>query len=177
MSRVGNAPIAIPSGVTIDVKPEAVQVKGPKGQLLQARVEHVDVELEDGRVVLKRQSDGRQARSNHGLMRSLIMNMVTGVTTGFTRALEVNGVGFRADVRGKTLVLNLGFSHNVEYPIPDGIDIKVEKATRVIVSGIDKQQVGQVAAEIRGFRVPDHYKGKGVRYEGEHVRIKAGKSA
>lgn len=177
MSRVGNAPIAIPSGVTIDVKPDVVQVKGPKGQLSQARVDHVDVAVEDGRVVLRRQSDARQARSNHGLMRALIMNMVTGVTTGFTKALEVNGVGFRADVRGKTLVLNLGFSHNVEYAIPDGIDIKVEKATRVVVSGIDKQQVGQVAAEIRSFRVPDHYKGKGVRYEGEHVRIKAGKSA
>lgn len=177
MSRVGNAPIAIPSGVTIDVKPDVVQVKGPKGQLSQARADQVDIVVEDGRIVLKRQSDARQARSNHGLMRSLIMNMVTGVTTGFSKALEVNGVGFRADVRGKTLVLNLGYSHNVEYPIPDGIDIKVEKATRVVVSGIDKQQVGQVAAEIRGFRVPDHYKGKGVRYEGEHVRIKAGKSA
>jgi len=177
MSRVGNAPIAIPSGVTIDVKPDVVQVKGPKGQLAQARVAHVDVALEEGRLVLKRQNDDRQARANHGLMRALIMNMVTGVTSGFTKVLEVNGVGFRADVRGKTLVLNLGYSHNIEYPIPDGIDIKVEKSTRVVVSGIDKQKVGQVAAEIRGFRVPDHYKGKGVRYEGEHVRIKAGKSA
>lgn len=177
MSRVGNAPIAIPSGVTIDVKPDVVQVKGPKGLLSQTRVPHIDIELEDGRVLLKRQNDARQARANHGLMRSLIMNMVTGVTSGFSKALEVNGIGFRADVRGKTLVLNLGYSHNIEYAIPDGIDIKVEKATRVVVSGIDRQKVGQVAAEIRAFRVPDHYKGKGVRYEGEQVRIKAGKSA
>lgn len=177
MSRVGNAPIAIPSGVTIDVKPDAVQVKGPKGQLSQSRVQHVDIEVADGRIVLKRQNDGRQSRANHGLMRSLVSNMVTGVTAGFSKSLEVVGVGFRADVRGKNLVLNLGYSHPVEFPIPEGIDIKVEKNTRIVVSGIDKQQVGQTAAVIRSFRTPDHYKGKGVRYQGEQVRIKAGKSA
>lgn len=177
MSRVGNAPIAIPSGVTVDVLADAVQVKGPKGQLTHFRVDNVDIEIEDSRIVLKRRSEARQARANHGLMRSLVMNMVTGVTTGFTKSLEVVGIGYRADVRGKALVLNLGFSHPIEFPIPEGIDIKVDKNTKILVSGIDKQKVGQVAAVIRGYRTPDHYKGKGVRYQGEQVRIKTGKSA
>lgn len=177
MSRVGNAPIRIPSGVTIDVQPNQVAVKGPKGQLTQFRVDHVDVAVQDGSVVLRRTSEMKQARANHGLMRALLKNMVTGVSTGFTKSLEVVGVGYRADVKGKTLVLNLGFSHPIEHAIPEGIDIKVEKNTKIVVSGIDRQRVGQVAAVIREYRSPDHYKGKGVRYEGEQVRLKAGKSA
>lgn len=177
MSRVGNAPIALPSGVAVDVRADSIQVKGPKGQLTQQRVSLVDIALEDGGVVLRRTQETKQAKANHGLMRSLVNNMVVGVTSGFIKNLEVVGIGYRADVRGKNLVLNLGYSHPVEFPIPDGIEIKVEKNTKISITGIDKQQVGQVAAVIRSYRTPDHYKGKGVRYEGEQVRLKAGKSA
>lgn len=177
MSRVGNQPIAIPSGVTVDIKDDVILVKGPKGQLSQARVPHVDLAIEDGNLVFKRTTEATQARANHGMIRSLVRNMVTGVTSGFTKNLEVVGIGYRADVKGKKLVLNLGYSHPVEYPVPEGIEVKVDKNTKISVSGIDKQQVGQVAAVIRDFRKPDHYKGKGVRYEGERVRLKAGKSA
>lgn len=177
MSRIGKLPIQIPSGVTVSVQPTAVEVKGPKGRLAADLVRLVDVAVADGQVIVNRANDSQQARANHGLMRSLVNNMVTGVSTGFEKRLEVNGVGYRAEVRGKQLVMQLGFSHPVEYPIPEGIEIAVEKNTKVSVRGADKQKVGQVAAVIRGFRPPDHYKGKGVRYEGEYVRLKAGKSA
>jgi large subunit ribosomal protein L6 len=177
MSRVGNLPIPVPSGVTIEVAAGAVNVKGPKGNLSQALVDHVSINVADGQVVVSRANDSRPSRANHGLMRSLVNNMVTGVSRGFEKKLSVVGIGYRAEVRGKNLVLNLGYSHPVEYAIPSGIAIDVDKQNVITVAGIDKQQVGQVAADIRSWRKPDAYKGKGVRYVGERVRIKAGKSA
>lgn len=177
MSRIGKLPIALPSGVTVDVKDSAVEVKGPKGALSQALVDRVSVEVADGQLVVHRADEERQSRANHGLMRSLLNNMVQGVSQGFKKELEVIGVGYRAAVKGKTLEMNLGFSHPVVYPIPDGISIEVDKAGIISVEGVDKQQVGQVAAEIRSWRKPDSYKGKGVRYRGERVSLKAGKSA
>jgi large subunit ribosomal protein L6 len=177
VSRIGKLPVQLPSGVTMQVSGSEVSIKGPKGTLNHVLVDHVDVKVENGSIEVGRKSDAKQARANHGLMRALLRNMVIGVSAGFTKTLEVQGVGFRAEVRGKNLVMNLGYSHPVEYPIPQGITIAVDKAGAIAVSGIDKQKVGQVAAEIRGFRKPDAYKGKGVRYTGEYVRLKAGKSA
>lgn len=176
MSRIGKAPVAIPSGVTVTVGDE-VTVKGPKGQLTQAIVGLVGVQVANDEVVVTRVNESKPARANHGLMRALIQNMVTGVSTGFTKTLEVKGTGYRADVRGKNLVLNLGYSHPIEFEIPQGIEIAVDKANNITVTGFDKQLVGQTAANIRDFRKPDHYKGKGVRYKGEYVRLKAGKTA
>jgi large subunit ribosomal protein L6 len=170
-------PIAVPGGVSVDVAGNAVKVKGPKGTLEQTLAEYISVSVDDGNVIVARSSDMKQARANHGLMRSLIKNMVTGVHTGFQKHLEVIGIGYRADVKGSSLVLNLGYSHPIDFPIPDGIAIEVDKKGVISISGVDKQQVGQVAANIRGFRRPDHYKGKGIRYQGEYVRLKAGKSA
>ncbi len=177
MSRIGKLPIAMPSGVTVQVGEQEVSVQGPKGKLSQALVSDVRVEIEDGHVVVHRENDARQTRANHGLMRALLANMVTGVSTGFAKKLQVIGVGYRADIKGKQLVLNVGYSHPVNYAIPDGITIEADKENVITVSGIDRQQVGQVAAEIRAFRKPDAYKGKGVRYVGEHISLKAGKSA
>lgn len=177
MSRVGRKPIAVPNGVTVDVKSDVVSVKGPKGSLTQRLVEHVDVKVEGAEVQVTRRSEIKQARANHGLMRALINNMVTGVNQGFTKELEVIGIGYRADVRGKQLVLNLGYSHPINFDIPEGITISVDKSNKITVTGIDRQQVGQVAAVIRDYRKPDHYKGKGVRYVGEYILLKAGKSA
>jgi large subunit ribosomal protein L6 len=163
--------------VTVTVAADSVSVKGPKGQLNQALVDQIDVAVGDGQIEVTRRSDARQVRANHGLMRSLVQNMVTGVTEGFSKKLEVIGVGYRADVRGRNLVMNLGYSHPIEYSIPDGVDIDIDKKGIITVGGIDKQRVGQAAAEIRSYRRPDSYKGKGVRYVGERVRLKAGKSA
>jgi large subunit ribosomal protein L6 len=177
MSRIGKAPIAIPAGVTVTIGDADVTVAGPKGQLTQALVKLVSVAQEGGEIVVTRAHEAKQSRANHGLMRALINNMVVGVTQGFEKKLEVIGVGYRADVKGSQLVLNLGYSHPINFPIPEGITITADKQNVVTVTGASKQQVGQVAAVIRGFRKPDHYKGKGVRYQGEHVRIKAGKSA
>jgi large subunit ribosomal protein L6 len=177
MSRIGKLPIQIPSGVTVNVGSGKVSVKGPKGALEHFVPSHVTVKVDSGSVVVERSGDEKQARANHGLMRALCRNMVQGVSTGFERKLEIQGVGFRAEVKGKTLSMNLGYSHPVEYPIPQGITIAVSKEGGVTISGIDKQQVGQVAADIRAFRKPDSYKGKGIRYSGEYVRLKAGKSA
>ncbi len=176
MSRIGKAPVEIPNGVTVTVGDDVV-VKGPKGTLAQAIVGLVEVAVANDEVVVTRANDSRPARANHGLMRSLVQNMVTGVTTGFTKQLEVIGTGYRADVRGQNLVLNLGYSHPIEFSIPQGVDIVVDKSNGISISGADKQLVGQVAANIRDFRKPDHYKGKGVRYKGEYIRIKAGKTA
>jgi large subunit ribosomal protein L6 len=167
----------VPSGVSVAVNDDGVTVKGPKGQLSQVLVAHVDVAPEGSEIRVTRRDDSRAARANHGLMRSLVQNMVTGVSQGFTKQLAVIGIGYRAEVRGQKLVLNLGYSHPVEYVIPSGIGITTDKQNVISVSGIDKQQVGQVAAEIRAWRKPDAYKGKGVRYIDERVRIKAGKSA
>lgn len=177
MSRIGKLPVDIPSGVTVSVGSGDVTVKGPKGTLNQRLVTLVDVAVESGQVVVRRANESRQARANHGLMRSLINNMVEGVSKGFEKKLEVLGVGYRADVRGSKLVMNLGYSHPVEYEIPAGVAIDVDKTNKITITGADKQEVGQVAAVIRSFRKPDHYKGKGVRYLGERVRLKAGKSA
>ncbi|MCB9665464.1 MAG: 50S ribosomal protein L6 [Alphaproteobacteria bacterium] len=177
MSRIGNKPVTIPKGVTISVASGAVTVKGPKGELSESIHPSIEVEVGEAEVVFKRKSEVRTARAAHGLMRSLTQNMVVGVTEGFSRRLEVQGVGYRADVRGQNLVLNLGYSHLVEFPIPQGVQIAVDKDNKITVSGIDKQRVGQVAANIRKFRTPDRYKGKGVRYEGETILLKAGKSA
>lgn len=177
MSRVGKQPVVIPKGVTVDITADQVKVKGPKGELVQRFVAGIGASVDDGNVVFTRADEGRTSRANHGLMRALVKNMVVGVTQGFLTKLEIQGVGFRAEVKGRMLVMNLGYSHPVEYAIPDGITIAVDKNINVSVQGIDRQQVGQVSAVIRKFRTPDHYKGKGVRYAGEQVRIKAGKSA
>lgn len=176
MSRIGKAPVAIPSGVTVSVG-DAIVVKGPNGQLTQAIVDHVAVQVANNEVVVTRANNSKPARGNHGLMRALVQNMVTGVSKGFTKTLEVRGTGYRAEMRGKNLVLNLGYSHPIDYPVPEGIEVAVDKANNITVSGFDKQLVGQVAANIRKYREPDHYKGKGVRYKDEYVRIKAGKTA
>lgn len=176
MSRIGKLPIPIPGGVTVDIA-DSITVKGPKGSLSQKMVDLVSVVIEDNQVVVSRKDDSKPSRANHGLMRALLNNMVVGVSQGFEKKLQIIGVGYRADVKGKKLVMNLGYSHPIEFDIPEGIEIAVDKQNNVSVKGADKQQVGQVAAIIRGYRKPDHYKGKGVRYADEHVRIKAGKSA
>lgn len=176
MSRVGVLPIAVPDGVKVDVKPSEVTVNGPKGELSQVYTGEVTVDVQDGRVVVSRKNDSKVAKSKHGLYRNLIRNMVVGVSEGFTRSLLINGVGYRAEVQGNILVLNLGYSNPVEYPIPEGIAITTDGPTKVIVSGISKQEVGQVASEIRSIRRPEPYKGKGVRYEDEYVRRKVGKA-
>ena len=177
MSRIGNLPIPLPSGVSLSQADGNVTVKGPKGSLTTKIVPLVSMEAQADQIVVSRDSDHRTARANHGLMRSLVANMVTGVTAGFQKKLQIIGIGYRADVRGSNLVMALGYSHPIEYAIPPGISIEVDKQNNVTVSGIDKQQVGQVAAELRSYRKPDHYKGKGVRYVDEYIRIKAGKSA
>ncbi len=177
MSRIGKQPVAIPSGVTVTVGDE-ITVKGAKATLTQAIVdERVSVKVEGDEVIVTRRDDSKPSRAFHGLMRSLIQNMVTGVTTGFEKNLSIQGVGYRANVQGSKLVMNLGFSHPVEFDIPQGISIEADKNNNLKITGADKQLVGHVAAKIRGFRPPDHYKGKGVRYTDEYVRIKAGKSA
>jgi large subunit ribosomal protein L6 len=176
MSRIGVLPIVIPKGVTVEVKPREVLVKGPRGELSQTYSKEVSVEVRDDLVTVRRKNDAKISKSMHGLYRNLIRNMVTGVSDGFTKNLLINGVGYRAEVQGKVLVLNLGYSNPVEYPIPDELSISCDGPTRIIVQGIDKQRVGQVASEIRSVRPPEPYKGKGVRYEDEQVRRKVGKA-
>ncbi len=175
MSRVGKLPIKIPAGVTITVDNDFVTVKGPKGELKQFTMTGITVKQEDDQVIVIRVDDQPEHRAKHGLMRALINNMVTGVTEGFSKKLEIHGVGFRVALAGNQLKLNLGFSHQVEYTLPEGITASVEQNT-ITVSGITKQQVGQVAAEIRALKKPEPYKGKGIRYEGEHIIRKSGKS-
>ena len=175
MSRIGKLPVEIPAGVTITVDGDAIKVAGPKGNLETKKLPEVNVSIEDGLVIVKRVSDEKLSRSQHGLMRSLINNMVVGVTKGFSKKLMVSGVGFKLALQGSTLVMNLGFSHPVEYVSPAGVDVQIEKMN-IIVSGIDKQQVGQVAADIRSFKKPEPYKGKGIKYEDEYVIRKAGKT-
>jgi large subunit ribosomal protein L6 len=177
MSRVGSRPIAISSGVEVKVGDGRVRVKGPKGELSEALVEKTQVEVEGGAVRVGRKSDEKVARAAHGLMRSLIANMVTGVTEGFEKGLEIVGVGYRAEVRGRELVLSVGYSHPVVMKIPDGLDVKSDSPIRLAVLGISKQKVGQFASEIRGVRSPEPYKGKGIRYANERVRRKVGKAA
>jgi large subunit ribosomal protein L6 len=176
MSRIGKLPIAVPSGVTIDVADSVVRVKGPKGELQQHILPLVSVRQDDGQVVVERKSDNKPSRSAHGLTRTLINNMVNGVTKGFRKSLEIQGVGYRVNKAGEKLNLSLGYSHPVSYDAPDGISFAVEGTNRIHVDGIDKQRVGQVAAEIRNLRPPEPYKGKGIRYQGEFVRKKLGKA-
>ncbi len=175
MSRIGKAPIAIPSGVTVTLDGQTVKVKGPKGELELTLVDDVTVEQGDEGLVIRPASEETRARAMWGMQRTLVANMVEGVTQGFTREMEINGVGYRAAVQGKNLQLQLGFSHDVLYPIPDGIQIACAKPTQITISGIDKQRVGQVAAEIRAYRPPEPYKGKGVKYADEYIFRKEGK--
>lgn len=177
MSRIGLKPIQVPDGVTIAIEGSTSTVKGPKGELVQHIPTGFEYNLEDGVFTVKRPNDSKQMRASHGLVRALIANQVTGVTEGFVKSLEIVGVGYRAQVKGKVLDLQLQFSHPVEYPIPDGIQIDCPEPTRIDVKGIDKQLVGQVAAEIREYRKPEPYKGKGIRYVGEQIMRKAGKAA
>lgn len=175
MSRIGKLPVKIPAGVTITVDNDFVTVTSSKGTLQQFMMPGIDVVVEGDQVLVTRQSDAREHRSKHGLMRTLVQNMVTGVTDGFKKQLEINGVGFRAAVQGTTLKMNLGFSHEVVYAIPAGTAVAVEQNI-ITVSGISKQQVGQVAAEIRSFKKPEPYKGKGIKYTTERIVRKSGKS-
>lgn len=176
MSRIGKQPVSLPTGVETRIDGRTINVKGPKGALDVALAPGIDATVEDGIIVLARPDDSAQHRSYHGLSRALLANAVTGVSEGWKKELEIIGIGYRAETKGQALVLNIGYSNPVEYPIPAGIEIEVDaKANRIAVSGIDRQQVGQVAAEIRGLRPPEPYKGKGIRYVDEYVRKKAGK--
>ena len=177
MSRIGRKPVTVPDGVTVDIKPGMVSVKGPKGELNQALSPDMKVTQSDGTLTVDRPTDRGEHRALHGLTRSLIANMVTGVTDGYEKRLEIQGVGYRARLQGKALELNVGYSHPVSVSAPDGIDFEVPVPTQVVVRGIDKQLVGEIAARIRRTRPPEPYKGKGVRYAGEHVRRKVGKRA
>lgn len=177
MSRIGLKPVQLPSGVEVDVKENnLITVKGPKGTLSQKVSPEIKVVVEDGNVVFSRESDARNMRAQHGLARALVHNMVIGVTDGFQKKLVLNGVGFRAEKKGKKLVMNLGFSHPVEMEDPEGIETEVSDVTTVVVKGIDKALVGNYAAVIRDWRKPEPYKGKGIRYEDEYIRRKEGKT-
>jgi large subunit ribosomal protein L6 len=175
MSRVGKLPIAIPSGVTITIDPSEITVAGSKGTLKQFTMPGITVKQEGDEVIVARANDEPKIRAKHGLMRALLNNMVTGVSQGFSKKLEINGVGYRVAAQGADLKLNLGFSHDVMYKVPQGVTAEVQQNT-ITVSGIDRQQVGQVAAEIRALKKPEPYKGKGIRYEGERIIRKSGKS-
>lgn len=176
MSRIGKLPIEIPSGVSVEIQNRTVRVKGPKGELALDFLAVVDVRVEDGRIIIGRKNDAKSGRSAHGLTRTLIANMVTGVTKGFRKSLEIQGVGYRVAKVGERLNLTLGFSHPVSYDPPAGIAFVLEGTNKIHVDGIDNRWVGQVAAEIHELRPPDPYKGKGIRYEGEVVRRKLGKA-
>jgi large subunit ribosomal protein L6 len=175
MSRVGKHPVQVPSGVSVEIVNRILKAKGKLGELSLRLSEEVDAKLEDGKVVVTPRSDSKRARTLWGTTRALVNNMVAGVSTGFSKTLEINGVGYRAQVQGKNLQLQLGFSHDVVYPIPAGVTIKCDKPTQITVSGADRQRVGQVAAEIRAFRKPEPYKGKGIKYDKERILRKEGK--
>lgn len=178
MSRIGKYPVPVPDGVTVTIDGQTITVAGPRGELSREMPDLVTLsQNEDGDVVVDRANDEREARSRHGLVRSLIANMVTGVTEGYSKALELVGVGYRAQAQGRDLELQVGFSHPVTVEAPEGIDFEVPQPNRIVVSGADKVLVGQVAANIRKVREPEPYKGKGIRYEDERVRRKAGKAA
>ena len=176
MSRIGRSPVVIPSGVDVTISGREVTVKGPRGELNMTVVQPIEVAQSDGVITVTRPNDEGEIRALHGLSRSLIANMVTGVTEGYRKTLEIVGVGYRVQARGKDLEFSLGFSHPVPVTAPEGITLRVESPTRFVVEGIDKQQVGEVAANIRKLRKPDPYKGKGVRYQGEQIRRKVGKA-
>ena len=177
MSRVGRMPIAIPAGVTVDIaENNTVTIKGPKGELTRTLPEAMTIKVEGTEIVVTRPDDLKKNKAFHGLTRALINNMVIGVTDGFEKKLEINGVGYRAAMQGKKLVLTLGYSHPVEYEACEGVDIEVPDQTHINVKGINKEKVGQTAAEIRSFRAPEPYKGKGIKYAEEHIRRKVGKT-
>ncbi len=176
MSRIGRLPVQIPDKVEVTVQDGLVRVKGPKGELEQRIDPRLEVKIEGNTLTVSRPSDERSLRAQHGLARTLINNMIVGVSQGFSKALEVQGVGYKAEKKGKGLLLSLGYSHPIYFVPPEGIQVEVQGPTKVVVSGIDKVLVGQVAAKIRSFRPPEPYKGKGIRYEGEQIRRKAGKT-
>ena len=175
MSRIGKKPVAVPSGVTASIEGKMLSVKGPKGTLTLGMSDEISYAVEDGQISIKPANDGKAARAFWGLQRTLVSNLVEGVTNGFTKTLDITGVGYRAQSQGKTLRLQLGYSHDVNYDVPEGIEIKTPDNTTIEISGIDKQKVGQVAAEIRRWRKPEPYKGKGIRYRGEYIFRKEGK--
>ena len=177
MSRIGRKPVTIPANVTVTVDGSTVKVKGPKGELSRTFEPSMKINVEGNEVHVARPGDEKRERALHGLTRALIANMVTGVTEGFKKTLEIVGVGYKAEKRGKNLVVTVGYSHPVNYPEPSGITLTTPAPTTIVIEGIDKQKVGQVAAELREFRPPEPYKGKGIRYQGEQVRRKAGKTA
>jgi len=176
MSRIGKMPVAVPAGVEVEVQGSHITVKGARGTLTREFHERIGFEVEDGSLTVTRPDDSRESRALHGLSRALLNNMVVGVAEGFTKALEIHGVGYRAAMKGNDIELLVGYSHPVLVEAPEGITFEVPEPTRISVSGIDKEQVGQVAADIRKVRPPEPYKGKGIRYAGEHVRRKAGKA-
>ena len=177
MSRVGKKPIEIPKGVTVSQKDNLVNIKGPKGELQQQIHANISIEVKDNEVLVSRPDDTKENKSLHGLTRALIQNMVTGVDATYKKTLDIVGVGYRAELKGKNLLLNLGYSHPIYFIPPEGVKIETPTQTQIIVTGIDKQIVGQVAAKIRSFREPEPYKGKGIKYSDEHIRRKAGKTA
>jgi large subunit ribosomal protein L6 len=175
MSRIGNKPVAVPGGVTAAVNGQEVNVKGPKGELKHVLVDAIVAKLDKGGIEIAMREDTKEARAMWGMSRTLVANLIAGVTEGFTKKLEISGVGYRAAVQGANLQLQLGYSHDIAYPIPQSIQIVCPKPTEIVVTGIDKQKVGQVAAEIRQFRPPEPYKGKGIKYAGEFILRKEGK--
>ena len=175
MSRIGKRPVAVPSGVTASIVDRVLSVKGPKGTLTLSMRDEISYTLEGETILVKPANATKQARAFWGMQRTLVENLVTGVTQGYTKVLEITGVGYRANAQGKNLKLQLGFSHDVDFPVPEGIDIKTPDNTTIEISGIDKQKVGQVAAEIRRWRKPEPYKGKGIKYRGEYIFRKEGK--
>jgi large subunit ribosomal protein L6 len=177
VSRIGKKPIVIPDGVKVAVANNLVTAEGPKGKLEQGVISGITVAVEEGKVFVRRGDNQRQSRAKQGLVRALVANMVQGVHQGFEKILSISGVGYRAEVSGKSLTMHLGFSHRVEFKIPEGVDVTIEKNTRILVRGIERQTVGQFAAQIRAVRDPDPYKAKGITYEGERILRKAGKKA
>ena len=175
MSRIGKVPVTIPSGVTADISDGVLSVKGPKGTLTLGLSEEITYAVEDGKISVKPANDGKVARSYWGMQRTLVSNLVEGVTQGFTKVLEITGVGYRATAQGRILKLQLGYSHDVNFDVPEGVECKTPDNTTIEISGIDKQKVGQVAAEIRRWRKPEPYKGKGIKYRGEYIFRKEGK--
>lgn len=175
MSRIGKKPVTVPGGVTAQVNGQEIKVKGPKGELSHVLVDDIIAKLENGGIEIAMREDTKNARAMWGMSRTMVANLISGVTEGFTKRLEITGVGYRAAVQGQNLQLQLGYSHDVVYPIPQGIQIVCPKPTEIVITGIDKQKVGQVAAEIRRFRPPEPYKGKGIKYAGEFILRKEGK--
>ena len=176
MSRIGKMPVVIPKGVDVKADEKSVRVKGPKGELTSAIPAGLTVTVADGAVKIARAGDEPHTRAVHGLLRSLVANSVEGVTKGFTRELEISGVGYKAEVKGKSVLFTLGYSHPIEFLLPDGVDMKIDKQTHLVLTGYDRQMLGQVAANIRALRKPDPYKNKGIRYTGEALRKKVGKT-